>query len=203
MGEGKPTIYHGTPMTPRDALLSVCAGRAMCVSFYRPDDVEAVEAISPAIMFRQRRIFILAAGSARRHGMGRASRLDALFRVAGASAVHAGSVGSNTGQPRRAFPAQRRAAQRVAVRPEGRASLAHGRPNRAAVAAVRAIRSRLPRVDWAEGGLAGLPRAHGRGGSGARKPLARASHDARNGGGLRLPLRQRGQHVSGAERVAL
>jgi hypothetical protein len=45
-------IYHGTPMTPRAALLDVCKGRAMCVSFYRHDDVEAVEAISPAIMFR-------------------------------------------------------------------------------------------------------------------------------------------------------
>lgn len=51
-----PTIYHGTPLTPRDALRSVCTGRAMCISFYRPDDVEVVEAISPAIMFRQRRI---------------------------------------------------------------------------------------------------------------------------------------------------
>lgn len=44
-------IHHGTPMTPRAALLDVCAGRAMCVSFYRPDDVEVVEAISPTIMF--------------------------------------------------------------------------------------------------------------------------------------------------------
>jgi hypothetical protein len=44
-------IHHGTPMTPRAALLEVCVGRAMCVSFYRPDDVDAVEAISPAIMY--------------------------------------------------------------------------------------------------------------------------------------------------------
>jgi hypothetical protein len=44
-------IYHGTPMTPRDALLTVCAGRAMCVSFFRPDDVAAVEQIAPMIMF--------------------------------------------------------------------------------------------------------------------------------------------------------
>ena len=44
-------IHHGTPLTPRDALLSVCAGRAMCVSFYRPDDVDTVEQISPAIMY--------------------------------------------------------------------------------------------------------------------------------------------------------
>lgn len=46
-----PVIHHGTPLTPRAALLDVCKGRAMCVSFYRPDDVEAVEEISPAIMY--------------------------------------------------------------------------------------------------------------------------------------------------------
>jgi hypothetical protein len=46
-----PVIYHGTPMTPRDALLTVCAGRAMCVSFFRPDDVTVVEQISPLIMY--------------------------------------------------------------------------------------------------------------------------------------------------------
>ncbi len=46
-----PIIYHGTPLTPRSALLDVCNGRAMCVSFWRPDDVEVVEAISPASMF--------------------------------------------------------------------------------------------------------------------------------------------------------
>ena len=45
-----PVIHHGTPMTPRAALLDVCAGRAMCVSFFRPDDVEIVERISPTIM---------------------------------------------------------------------------------------------------------------------------------------------------------
>lgn len=46
-----PIIHHGTPMTPRAALLAVCTGRAMCVSFYRPDDVEAVEQIAPFIMY--------------------------------------------------------------------------------------------------------------------------------------------------------
>lgn len=61
-----PAIYHGTPLTPRAALLDVCKGRAMCVSFHHPQDVEAVEAISPAIMFRQRRVFILAGGIAQR-----------------------------------------------------------------------------------------------------------------------------------------
>lgn len=44
-------IHHGTPLTPRDALLTVCRGRAMCVSYYRPDDVEAVEQIASYIMY--------------------------------------------------------------------------------------------------------------------------------------------------------
>lgn len=47
----RPTIYHGTPITPRAALLDIGAGRAMCVSFFRPDDVDVVEAVSPAVMY--------------------------------------------------------------------------------------------------------------------------------------------------------
>lgn len=50
MGDA-PTIYHGTPMTPRAALLGVMPGRAACVSFYRPDDVDAVESVCPRIMY--------------------------------------------------------------------------------------------------------------------------------------------------------
>jgi hypothetical protein len=46
-----PTIYHGTPMTPRAALEAVLRGRGACVSFYRPDDVVAVEAVCPFIMY--------------------------------------------------------------------------------------------------------------------------------------------------------
>ncbi len=49
-------IYHGTPLTPRAALLDVLPGRAGCVSFFRPDDTEAVEAVCPRVMFRQRGI---------------------------------------------------------------------------------------------------------------------------------------------------
>lgn len=44
------TIYHGTPMSPRAALVAVGSGRAMCVSFFRPDDIETVEQIAPYIM---------------------------------------------------------------------------------------------------------------------------------------------------------
>lgn len=47
----RPVIYHGTPLTPRSALLDICPGRAMCISFYSPQDVEAAETISPYIMY--------------------------------------------------------------------------------------------------------------------------------------------------------
>jgi hypothetical protein len=197
------TIYHGTPMTPRDALVSVCTGRAMCVSFYRPDDVEAVEAISPAIMFRQRRFFVLAASPARRERVGRASRLDAILRLAGTAPVCTGALGCHPGQPRCAVPAQRCALAGVAVRTEGRAALAHGRAYQSAPAPVRSIRPGVSRVDRQDGRLARLSRAHGRGRSGPRQPLAGHSHDARGGGSIRLPIRQRGLDLSGTERVAL
>lgn len=32
-----PIIYHGTPMTPKPAFRKVMLGRAVCVSYYRPD----------------------------------------------------------------------------------------------------------------------------------------------------------------------
>jgi hypothetical protein len=44
-----PTIYHGTPFTPRAALLDILPGRAAFVSFYRPDDVDAVEQVCAQI----------------------------------------------------------------------------------------------------------------------------------------------------------
>ena len=197
------TIYHGTPMTPRAALLSVCVGRAMCVSFYRPDDVEAVEAISPTIMFRQRRFLILAGRTSSRRGMGRASRLDALLRVAGAASVSSGAMG---GDPRYAWsakPAQRWAAERLAIRAARRAPVAHGWADRASVAPVRALRPGLSGVDRAKGRFAGLSRAHVRGGSGARQPLACAAHDARHGSRSPLPIYERGQHFARTKRVAI
>lgn len=43
-------VYHGTPLTPAAALDAV-AGRAFCVSYYRPDSVEAVEAMAPFVMY--------------------------------------------------------------------------------------------------------------------------------------------------------
>lgn len=35
-------IYHCTPLTPRDCLETIGQDRNLCVSFWRPDDVEAV-----------------------------------------------------------------------------------------------------------------------------------------------------------------
>lgn len=43
-------VYHGTPLTPRAALLAM-EGRAFCVSFYRSDSVADVEAIAPFVMY--------------------------------------------------------------------------------------------------------------------------------------------------------
>ena len=200
-----PTIYHGTPMTPRAALLDVCAGRAMCVSFYRPDDVEAVEAISPAIMFRQRRVFILESRDAQRAGMGRASGLVAIFRVAGAAPVPPRTMGSHSRHAGCAVTAQRCAAERLAVRAERRTALAYGRANRAAAQAVRAIRPSVSRLDWRGQGdrLPRLSRTDGGGRQGFGQPLAGSAHDARDGGCARLSIHQRRQHFAGAERVAL
>lgn len=197
------TIYHGTPMTPRAALLSVCVGRAMCVSFYRPDDVGAVEAIAPFRHVRQRRVFILAGGTSARRGMGRASGLDALLRVVGAAPVCAGAVGSHPRHAGSAEPAQRWAAERLAIRAARRAPVAHGWADRASVAPVRALRPGLSGVDRAKGRFAGLSRAHVRGGSGARQPLACAAHDARHGSRSPLPIYERGQHFARTKRVAI
>lgn len=198
-------VYHGTPMTPRAALLDVCAGRAMCVSFWRPDDVEAVEAISPAIMFRQRRVFRVAGGAEARRGMVHPRGLVALFRVVGAAPVSARSLGCDAGRTGCAEPAQRCAREGMAVRGPWRAAVAHGRAYRAAVAAVREAPARLPWLD--RGGQASGParisRAHGRSGQGFRQPLARRSHDARNRGQGSLAVRIGGRDDTRAKRVAL
>lgn len=202
----RPVIYHGTPMTPRAALLDVCAGRAICVSFFRPDDVEAVEAISPAIMFRQRRVFVLESGVAQRAGVGRnTAGLDAIFRVAGTAPVSSWPVGSDSRHSRGTQPAQRCVTERLAVWAKGCAAVAHGRANRTAAAPVRQVRPGLLGLDrrGQDAGHARLSRPHGGSCQGAGQPLASHSHDARDTGGVRLPLCQRGQHQPGAERVAV
>lgn len=198
-----PVIYHGTPMTPRAALREVGAGRAMCVSFFRPEDAEVVEAISPDVMFRQRCVFVLAGGDEARRGLERDTRLAAVFRLAGASDLRARPVGDLAGHPRRTVPAQRYAAAIMAVRSEGRARLAYGRADRAVASALRSMGPRMSRLDRTEGRIVGLSGTHGRSGQGARQQLACPAHAPRDGGGLRLPVHFGGQHVSRAEWMAV
>lgn len=198
-------VYHGTPMTPRAALLDVCAGRAMCVSFWRPDDVEAVEAISPAIMFRFRRVLGMARGAKARRGMVHSRGLETLFRVAGAATVSAGTLGGHAGRTRSAFTAQRQPLARLAVRRPWSAPVAHGRTYRAVAAPVRETPARLPWLDRGgeASGPARISRTHCRIGQGFRQSLAGHSHDARDCGQGSLALRFGGRNHTGAERVAL
>lgn len=134
-----PLIYHGTPMTPRDALVSVCTGRAMCVSFFRPDDVEVVEAISPDIMFRQWGILHVEGCTASWRGVGREMGLVGLLQVAGAAPFLPRSLGSCAGYAGSAEPIERCAVRPMAVRSEGRTPLAHGRAARSPSSLVRPI----------------------------------------------------------------
>ena len=199
----KPTIYHGTPMTPRTALNQM-AGRAFCVSFYRPDDVEVVQQISPAIMFRQWRILVLAISSAKWAGLGRRSGLAAVLQMAGAS-IAARPLGSDTGQSRRTFADQRWIAERLAFWSMGCAALAHGQPDRSPLAALRQIRTGLLGLDWTGQGLHRWLRSmvsqDGRGSQRLGQSVARHSHDARRDGCAGVSLQQCGQHKPCAERT--
>ncbi len=201
----RPVIYHGTPLTPRAALLEVCKGRAMCVSFFRPDDVEAVEAISPDIMFRQWRILYVEGGAETRRGMGRKMGLVGLFRLVRASAVPSRQVGCCPRYAGSAKPAQRRTVAGLAVRSKGCAPLAHGRTNRATAGPLQQMGSRLPWVDWRGQALgqARISRPDGGGGQGFGQLMARFAHDARDKGRFRLSVHQRGRDNSSTKRVAL
>jgi hypothetical protein len=202
-------IYHGTPLTPRAALLDVLTGRAGCVSFFRPDDTEAVEAVCPHIMFRQRRIQLLASGHEARRGMGQhAARLDAVLSVAGAEAAHRRPMGGHSRPARSAEPAQRCSPKRLAVRHEvGRPALAYGQLVGSSGASLRPIRHGGVGMGWRSekgaGWLRPIPAPHGRGVQAARQPLALIAHDARDQGGLRLPIHQRRRHEPRAERTPL
>lgn len=43
-------VYHGTPITPLPALQALGA-RSFCISYFRPDSVSHVEAMSPFVMY--------------------------------------------------------------------------------------------------------------------------------------------------------
>lgn len=101
-----PTIYHGTPLTPRAALNAVLPGRASCVSFFHPYDAEAVAAVCPYVMFRQRRIFGMESRHETRRGMVSARGLDALLPVAGNPLVSSRQMGGDTGRSGGAVAAQ-------------------------------------------------------------------------------------------------
>lgn len=201
----EPTIYHGTPMTPRAALQQM-AGRAFCVSFYRPDDVEVVEAISPAVMFRQRRIFFLAISSAKRAGLGGRSGLETVLPVAGAS-TSSRTLGSDTRQPRRTIADQRRASERLAVWSVGRTSLAYGQPDRSPLAAMRQIRACLLGLDGAgqrfHSWLRSMVSTHGRSCKRLGQSMAQYTHDARRDGCAGVSFSQCGQHQPSAERTSV
>lgn len=198
-------IHHGTPLTPKAALLDVGKGRAFCVSFFHPQDVEAVQEISPAIMFRQRRVFGMESSHEARGALVYPRGLDAVLPMAGAAPVSSGTLGSDTRCTGSAEPAQRQPTAGMAVRSEGRTALAHGRADRAAAAPVRAVRPGMPWLDRTgkDARHTGISRADG--GSCRRfgQPVASAAHDARHGSGTPISLSQRGQHKPCAERMAL
>jgi len=198
-------IYHGTPMTPRSALEAVGPGRAFCVSFFHPQDVEVVQAISPAVMFRQRRVLGMESRHETRGGLVHPRGLDAVLPLAGTAPVPSWPLGSDTRCAGSAEPAQRFTVARVAVWTEGRAALAHGRADRSAAEALRAVRPGLLGMDrrWQDARYAGISRAHGGGCRSLGQPVAGASHDARDGGCAPVPLHQRGQHIACAERMAI
>jgi hypothetical protein len=206
-----PVIYHGTPLTPRAALEAVMPGRAACVSFYSPQDAEALGAVCPQLMFRPRRLFVLDGGNARREGMGSGEPgrvVASLLCVARTAPVLAGSMGDYAGQPWGTIAGERRPLERLALWSRaGRSGLAHGWADRAAGMAVRTVRSRLPRLDRmpqeGAGRVRRLSAEDGRGCHVDGQSLASAAHAARGGRCVRLPIHQRRQHEPCAERLAI
>ena len=201
----QPTIYHGTPMTPRAALQQM-SGRAFCVSFYRPDDVEVVQQISPAIMFRQWRVFVLASRIKSRSGVGRGSGLAAILQMAGAS-IAGRALGSNTRQSWRTFTNQRRIAERLAVWSVGRTAMAHGQPYRSPASTVRQIRAGLLGLDGAgqrfHRWVRSVVSTDGRSCKRPGQSMAQHSYDARRNGCAGVSLSQCGQHKFGTERTSV
>lgn len=207
--DSAPLIYHGTPLTPRAAFEAVMPGRASCVSYFRPDNLEAVLAECPQVMFRQRGVLILDAGPSSGHRpYGCAEgRLGGLLRVARPVGFSSGAMGDYTGYSGGSITAQRRPAQRLAFWGSRRAGLAYGRAARAAGEALRTIFARLPWMDWrpekGAGRMRGLFSADGRGRRPYGQYVAPAAHASRNAGRSAISLRQCGQHVARTERSPL
>lgn len=185
-------------------------GRAACVSFFRPDDVEVVEGLCPDIMFRQRRIFRMAGRNKARRGMVRSGRLDSIFPMAGVKAFSSPSLGGNTGCARSAVPAQRQPAERMAVRTEGRAAFPLFCRGTEAGPAASSVRSIQPRVPWlgrpqekGAGWLPCLSPADGTYCTRTRKRVAGSSHAPGCGCRSRISIFLSRQHISGAERASL
>jgi hypothetical protein len=204
----RPIIYHGTPMTPRAARLNVLAGRAACVPFPRRDHVKDVEAVCPRIMFRQRRLYLLARGGEKRRGVGRdRARLDALLSLA-RTASEKWAMGSDPRSARRTITAQRRFDNGMAFRTVLWGSpLAHGRPAAAPCLSCRAVRYGGARLDGGSetraGRLRGLSRAHEGGRGAIRRSVAANPHDARRCRRSPISIHERRQHVPSAERSSL
>lgn len=207
---GDALIYHGTPLTPRAALNSIMPGRAGCVSFYRPDDLEALLAICPQVMFRPWGVFLLDGSHARGQGVvrGGSRRMVAgLLSVAGANPVPPRQMGDHARQPSGTIPAQRWTTKRLAIRSSRRAGLAYGRFDNSPCPALRKAPARVRRLDWRSesraGGLRGLSAQNGRGSRPYGQHLAPAPYASRHGGSLRLPIFERGQHLTRAEWASL
>ena len=199
-----PAIHHGTPFTPRAALLDVLAGRDACVSFYYPQDAEVVAEICRLIMFRQRSVFGMDGGHQARGVLVHSRGLATLLRLARGEATARRHMGSHSRCTRSAKPAQRCAAKGVAVRcREGGSALAHGWSDLEAWPTVRDLPPRGPWMDRpSEIGasrLRWLPPTHGRGRRVLWLSLARFAHDARYLGGSRLPLCERRRDQCSAE----
>lgn len=202
------TIYHGTPMTPRAALLEVGKGRAFCVSFFRPDDCEAVEAISPAIMFRQRRFLRMDFGNETRRILVRSRRLETLLSLARGASFPSGAMGGDTGRAGRAFAVERRASKRLAVRCRARrAALAYGRPAFPTCSAMRTLPARGARLDRQAKNRAGRLRRispeNGRSSGLNGQHLAPFAYDARRCRRFRLSVFKRGLDVTRTKRTPL
>lgn len=206
--DNRATIYHGTPLTPRAALTAVGTGRAMCVSFFRPDDVEVVEAISPTIMFRQRRVLRMDSCAQTGRGILRPGRLDPVLSLVGATPFPTWPMGSDTRCTRCSFAGQRRVVKRMAVRCRARcASLAYGRSDQSAGTPLRSLPSSCVGLDRTSqtraGRLRSISAADGRSCPATGQLLAANSHDARDRRCLRLSVSKRRQHLAGTERTPL